>query len=278
MNARQIGKIHYAPILPPATLLPLLPVIRNAPFTTRHPRRAVLLHLHGPVGVVILDPVGEFLEAVPNRRVGLVAEELPRLRDVRVGALHVTRLHRKALNLRLDAEGLPDAVNQGLELGRLRAAEVDDLVLGRLQRVRPVQARHDAIDDVRDVGVVAARRPVAVHRNGLAGEQLARELVDSQVGPLARAVDGEKPQAVHRHVVEVVIGVGDQLARALRGSVRRNRMMHRVFFAERHLLVVTIDRRGGAEDEGLDLHLPGKLQHRLRTRDRAETTYCSESK
>ena len=36
---------------------------------------------------------------------------------------------------------------------------------------------------------------------------------------------------------------------------------------KRHDVVVAVHRRGGAEKERLDIHLPGKLQHRLRARN-----------
>jgi len=43
--------------------------------------------------------------------------------------------------------------------------------------------------------------------------------------------------------------------------------MHRILLAERHLLVVAVNRRGGAKHKGLHIHLPGKFQHRLRARN-----------
>ena len=43
--------------------------------------------------------------------------------------------------------------------------------------------------------------------------------------------------------------------------------MDGVVLREGHLFVIAVDRRGGAKDERLDLHLPGKLQHRLRAGD-----------
>src|SRR5687768_4667454 len=54
----------------------------------------------------------------------------------------------------------------------------------------PANARHHIVDE----RVVAARRAVAEHRDRLARQHQARELVDRQVRPLARAVDGEEAQ------------------------------------------------------------------------------------
>ena len=44
--------------------------------------------------------------------------------------------------------------------------------------------------------------------------------VDCQVWTLARAIDGKEPQAVHRHVVQMMVRVRQQLARPLRGRIR----------------------------------------------------------
>ena len=91
--------------------------------------------------------------------------------------------------------------------------------------------------------------------------------MDGEVRPLARTVHGEEAQAVYRHVVQVMVRVRQQLARPLRRRRGRDRMMRRVLLRKRHDVVIAVHRRGRAEEEGLDIHLPGELQHRLRARD-----------
>lgn len=58
-----------------------------------------------------------------------------------------------------------------------------------------------------------------------------------------------------------------QLAGAFRGCARRNGLTHRVVLRERHLVVVAVDRRGGAVDECVDVQLLRYLQHGLRAAD-----------
>ena len=184
--------------------------------------------------------------------------------DVRVRALHVARLGGELLDFRRDLHRLRDAGNEVLELCGFRAPEIDDLVLRLPQSLRPTQAADDAVDDVGHVGVVAARRAVAVHRDGLVREELTGQLMDCQIRPLARAVDGEKAQAVRGDVVEVVERVRQQLAGAFRGGVRRDRLAHRIVFREGHRVFVAVDGGGGAVDERVDVVLLRHLEHRLR--------------
>ena len=219
---------------------------------------------HRPVGVVVRDPVGKRLQALLDRRLRLPVQKRLRLRNVRVGARHVPRLRGELLNLRGDVHGLRDSGNEVFELSRLRAAEVDDFVFRVIQILRATEALHNPIHDVADERVVAARGAVAVHGDGLVRQKLPGKLVDRQVRPLARAVHREEAQAVHVNVVEVVEGVRQQLAGALRRGVGRDRFFHPVVLREGHLVVVAVDRRGRAIDERVDVVLLGHLQHRLR--------------
>ena len=54
-----------------------------------------------------------------------------------------------------------------------------------------------------------------------------------------------------------------QLPGALRSRVGRNGLPHRVVLGEGHLVVVAVDGRGRAVDEGVDVELLRNLQHRL---------------
>ncbi len=185
------------------------------------------------------------------------------LRDVRVGPLHIARLGGQLLDLRRDVHRLRNARNEVLQLRRFRPAEVDDFILGGVQALRPAQAADDAVDDVGHVGVVAARRAVPVHRDGLIREELTGKLVNGQVGPLAWAINRKEPKAMRGDVVEVVERVGEQLAGAFRGGVWRDRLPHRIALGERDLVVVAVDGRGGPIDKRIDVQLLSHLEHRL---------------
>src|SRR5439155_1289944 len=80
-----------------------------------------------------------------------------------------------------------------------------------------------AVDDVVDPRVVARGAPVAVELDGLAREDEPRELVDREIGPLARTVDREEAQARDVEPIEVVRREEPELARALRRRVGRQR-------------------------------------------------------
>jgi hypothetical protein len=255
VNASQRSKVHC----------PFFPSPQNAQRKTLNTQTPTPnSHLqHRPIFVIGFHPVREFLQPLVDRRLGRPIQEPLRLRNVRVRPLHVARLGRKLLDLRRDVHRLRNAGNEIFELRRLRPAEVDDLVLGVVEPFRAAQAAGDAVDDVGHVGVVAARRAIPVHRDRLVGEELAGKLVDCQVRPLVRAVDGEEAQAVHGEPIEVVERVGQQLAGAFRGRIRRDRFTHRVGLREGHLVIVAVDGRGGAVDERVDAQLLRHLEHRL---------------
>ncbi len=204
------------------------------------------------------------MQPLVDRRLGRPIQEPLRLRNVRVRPCHVPRLGGQLLDLRRDVHRLRNPGDEILKLRRLRAAQVDDLVLGVVEPFRAAQAADDAVDDVGHVGVVAARRAVAVHRDGLVGEELPGKPVDRLVWPLARTVNGKEAEAVDGKPVEVVERVRQQLAGAFRGGVRRDRFTHRVGLRKRHRVVGAVDRGGGAVDERVHTELLGHLQHRLR--------------
>ena len=162
--------------------------------------------------------------------------------DVRVRALYVPWLHGEALDFRVDAHRVTDARDQVAELGDFRAAQVNDLILRCIHGMGSLQAAHDPVHNVVHERVIAACGAIAVHRDRLAAQELSGKLVNGQIGSLARAVDGEEPQAVYRHVVQVMVRVRQQLARPIRRRRGRDRMMHRVLLRKRHDVVIAVHR------------------------------------
>ena len=59
----------------------------------------------------------------------------------------------------------------------------------------------------------------------------------------------------------------DAAHRREKRRIGRAWMMHPVLLRKRYDVVVAVHRRGGAGKERPDVHLPGKLHHRLRARD-----------
>src|SRR5215213_5125922 len=194
------------------------------------------------------EPFHEPADAVFDLRLRVVAEQTARLRHVRVSLRHVAWLRRLTLDEGRAVECFFQKRDQFPQLDGLRLAEVEDFVVARVVINRGAHAR----DDVVYVGVVAPRRAVAEDGDGAARVNQFGELVNRQVGPLARAVDREEAQAHAPHAVEVRVGVAQKLARRLRHRVGRDGLADRVLFAERYFRVDAVNGRGRAEDELLD--------------------------
>src|SRR5262245_50369493 len=177
--------------------------------------------------------------------------------EVGAGLSHVARL----IGLRHDLRGLSqrgfDVADQLAQADDFGASQVEDLVAAAV-----LQGGDDPGDDVLDVGVVPRRGSVPEQRDRLPLVDQAGELVNRHLGALARAVDREEAQARHVHAVEMVIAVGQQLAGALGGGVRRDRRVGRDLLGEWRLVAVAVDRGGGAEQKPRHLVDPGVLHQR----------------
>lgn len=141
----------------------------------------------------------------------------------------------------------------------VRVADVVDAVRGERQPVlahlhlgRGVHNAPDALDDVVDVGEVAAAVAHVEDLDGVAAAQLLGEAEVGHVGPAHGTVHGEEAQAGRRDGVELGVGGGHELVGLLGGGVERHRRVHAVLLGERHLLVAAVDRAGAGVDEVLD--------------------------
>ena len=168
--------------------------------------------------------------------------------EVVVGREHAF-LHQHALQR-------VDEVEQVLGV---RVADVVDAVRGERQPViahlhlrRGVHDAPDALDDVIDVGEVAAAVAHVEDLDGLAAAQLLGKAEVGHVGPAHGAVHREEAQTGGRDGVELGVGGGHQLVGLLGGGVERHRRVDAVLLGERHLLVAAVDRAGAGVDQVLD--------------------------
>src|SRR6266480_4005198 len=88
--------------------------------------------------------------------------------------------------------------------------------------VRPISSINigggDAVHAIRNIGIVALARPVPVHPDRLSTGDEVGEAMDREVGPLARPVHREEPEASDLHAVEMRERVRHQLPGALAGG------------------------------------------------------------
>lgn len=148
-----------------------------------------------------------------------------------------------------------DEVQQVLGMG---VADVVDAVRGERQAVlahlhlgRGVHDATHALDDVVDVGEVAAAVSHVEDLDGVAAAQLLGEVEVGHVGPAHGAVHREEAQAGRRDGIELGVGGGHELVGLLGGGIKRHRGVDAVLLGERNLLVAAVDRAGAGVDQVL---------------------------
>ncbi len=190
-------------------------------------------------GSTVNYPFHIFLHAVSKWYGGCVVKDTASLGDIGIGERHVAGLVRQVIDLRLPAGDFLDAGNELSQRVGGRAAEVDDFEI----RGGVTACGHDALNDVVDVGVIASGTAIAVLIDRLAGHDVAGELGDGEVRPLAWAVDGEKAQADAADAVEVRVVRAELFARQLGGGVGGNRPLDQVVFGKRDFFIHPINGR-----------------------------------
>lgn len=112
----------------------------------------------------------------------------------------------------------------------MRVADVVDAVRGERQPVlahlhlgRGVHDAPDALDDVVDVGEVAAAVAHVEDLDGVAAAQLLGESEVGHVGPAHGTIHREEAQSGRRDGVELGVGGGHELVGLLGGGVERHR-------------------------------------------------------
>lgn len=174
-------------------------------------------------------------------------------------------VHRQHTLLHQHALQRVDEVEQVLGM---RVADVVDVVGGEGQPVlahlhlgRCVHDAPHALDDVVDVGEVAAAVAHVEDLDGVAAAQLLGEAEVGHVGPAHGAVHREEAQAGRRDGVELGVGGGHELVGLLGSGVERHRRVHAVLLRERHLFVAAVDRAGARVDEVPDRVVAAGLEH-----------------
>lgn len=150
----------------------------------------------------------------------------------------------------------------------VRVADVVDAVRGKGQPVlahlhlgRGVHDAPHALDDIVDVGEVAAAVSHVEDLDGVAAAQLLGEAEVGHVGPAHGAVHREEAHAGRGDGIELGVGGGHELVGLLCGGVERHRRVHAVLLGERHLLVAAVDRAGAGVDQVLDRVVAAGLEH-----------------
>lgn len=180
-----------------------------------------LLQGHDFLNVVVaLIPLGEGPQTVLERRRGLVAQVALERRGIGIGDGHVTGLHGNELLVSLEVvvrrqhtllhQHALQRVNEVEKVLGMRVADVVDAVRGERQPVLAhlhlgggVHDAPDALDDVVDVGEVAAAVAHVEDLDGVAAAQLLGESEVGHVGPAHGAVHREEAQAGRGDGVEL---------------------------------------------------------------------------
>src|SRR5271157_265254 len=118
--------------------------------------------------------------------------------DVRVSDRHVPGLVRQALNGGFPSQARFQRANQGVEIDRMRVAEIKHIVLAVV-----MERRNHPLNRIGVEGVIASARAIAEHRNWFALGDQSGELVNGEVGPLARSIHREEAQANRANVIEM---------------------------------------------------------------------------
>ena len=209
--------------------------------------------------VILLVPLGKMPEAHFDGRRRLEAE-IPRQRvHIRIGLVHVPRLHGQEFLL---AGLVNDALGHQTTLQRLHEVQqvlrlvVADVVdPGRVRaslaviRGRVVQHIDDSLYNVVDIGEIPLHITVVEDLDGFALYQLFREGKIGHIRAAIGAVNREEAQTGGGDAVEMGIGVGHQLVGFFCGGVEGDGVGHVVVRGERGFLLVAVDGGGGGVEE-----------------------------
>ena len=182
---------------------------------------------------------------------------------VRIGHRHIPGLHGHQLFMGLKIvvlrqnTGTDQLFRQDLykiqQVFRIAVADVIHRVGGNGQAVFPglllrrlPHHPEHTLHNVIDVGEIPLAVSVVEDFDGLSRPQLVGKAKVGHVRPSGRSVNGEEPQAGGGNVVELAVGVGQQLIAFFGGRVQRNGIVHLVLRGIGHLFVGAVDGRRGS--------------------------------
>ena len=124
-----------------------------------------------------------------------------------------------------------------------------------------IEQAHQAVDDVVDVGEVAAEIPVVEHLDGPPFDNRLHEEDGRHVGPAPRSVDGEEAQPGGGEAVEAAVGVGHQLVGLLGGGIEADGAVGAVVFAIGHAAALAVDAARTGVEQMPDAVVAAVLEH-----------------
>ena len=218
--------------------------------STVHPTQARVMR---PAATVLsplfaAEPGDEFLDAFLDFDFRMIAEEAFGFGDVGVGERNVARLVGEAVDGGLFAEGFFDEFDQAGERDAFGFAKVEDFEAEFF-----AGGSDNAVDGVGDEGVVAGGGAIAEYGDWFTLLDELGEFVYSEVGPLARAVNGEEAEHDDVHAVDVVIDMAEGFAGEFAGGVGRDGMENRIGFGEGSFGINAVDGGGGGDGDFLDV-------------------------
>lgn len=210
---------------------------------------------------MLLIPLCEVSEPCPEGGGWFEAEVALQRGGVGVRHGHVAGLHRDKLPVGLEVVVLrkhpgPDKflLKHGHEVQQAlggAVADVVDHVRRHWEAVLPGASlrsvAHDpdhALHDVIDVCEVPEAVTVVEYPDALSPDQPVCEAVVRHVGPAAGSVDGEEAQSRGGNVVELAVGMRQQLVALLGGGVEAYGVVHHVVGGVRDLPVCPVDAGG----------------------------------
>mmetsp|Transcript_21673 Transcript_21673/g.46918 ORF Transcript_21673/g.46918 Transcript_21673/m.46918 type:complete len:217 (-) Transcript_21673:1059-1709(-) len=164
--------------------------------------------------VRFLVPFGRLLNALFEGVLALVSQQSLRLAHIGTRVGDISRLIGQDLDNGLASHMLLHQTDKLFERRSTAFSQVEDFV-----GMRTIQGTNNALDNVINVGVVAAAGSISKLLNLHSPTDAVDKLKGGHVGASAGPVDGEEAECRNVEIVQVVVGIGQQLASLFGGGV-----------------------------------------------------------
>mmetsp|Transcript_1955 Transcript_1955/g.5169 ORF Transcript_1955/g.5169 Transcript_1955/m.5169 type:complete len:236 (+) Transcript_1955:1419-2126(+) len=198
-----------------------------------------------PRCVVIPKPLDKGGNSLLDARLRVVPEQIPGLGHVRIRRGHVPLLHADRLDECFLSHPLLDDPDEVGQHYRVSVAQVDELGPSSVDKQRVDYA----LDNVPDESKVPLGLAVVEDADGLVVGNLVRKDPGCHVRSPERPVHRKESQPDAGNVVEIEIGVGNELVAAFGGRVQRGRVLYRIRLPEGNPDVVPVHARRRGVDE-----------------------------